>query len=70
MGYTKPKQKMNLFKRSCVEYKCDLFLDRKGTYVVKDPEGFFEKIMYNFKENTKILCITCDRDIKIKSLIK
>jgi len=44
---------------------CDLFLDKDGTWVVRKPSGIFSR----FKES-KFYCIPCDRDLKIKSLIK
>ena len=64
MGYTKPRP-VNLYKRACSGCKCDLYLDKQDTYVVKKPKGLFKK----YKE-TKFYCIPCDRDIKIKSLIR
>ena len=68
MGYTKPKQKMSLLKRYCSVCECDLFLDQKETYVVKKRVSFLRLVIFNGRN--KLLCITCNRDIKIKSLIK
>ena len=64
MGYTKPRPKMNLLRRSCSGCECDIFLDQKETYISKKPSGLFKK----YRE-TKFYCTPCDRDIKIKSII-
>jgi len=65
MGYIKPRP-MNLLHRRCIECVCDLYLDKKETYVIHE-KSFLEKV---FSQKTKILCIPCDRDIKLKYLVK
>lgn len=61
---------MNLYKRSCYNCKCDVFLDKKETYISKNPTGI-RKLISRFKiVETRFFCIPCDRDIKIKSIVK
>jgi len=65
MGYIKPRP-MNLLHRKCIECGCDLYLDKKETYVIRE-KSFIEKV---FSQKAKILCIPCDREIRINSIIK
>lgn len=66
-----------LLRRKCFNCKSNIYLDEKETYVIKN-QSLLEKIMDNviiigiFGNiiETKFLCLICNRELKLKRIIK
>ena len=72
-----PIKDMNLYIRKCLicNYKMDISKDKyisnpyKGIKSISWPDGILNNILHFKKRHNKnLICPSCDRDIKIKSI--